>query len=285
MPWESQSICMVAWAETPTWRSSQTIPYLHQGTGKSSRTSDPVRITRSTLAESRSWPIRTERSSLSASHRLFFSLHRGGKTFKYYFTRCATHLQSMFARHGIPEQLISDNGPQFSSTSFAKFAEDYGFTHILPSSRYPQANGEVERAVQTVKNLLKKTSDTYKALMAYRTTPLESGLSPAELLMGRKIRTRVPTSPSNLNPSWPYLEQFREKDAFLKGRQKPPRNNWGETDAIWIVSQKRLVQIPAQPLAHLLLMLRLLLALSQLPQLQLPRHLWPQGEPSEAVVK
>ena len=131
-----------------------------------------------------------------------------------------THLQSMFARHGIPEQLISDNGPQFSSTSFAKFAEDYGFTRILTSPRYPQAIGEVERAVQTVKNLLKKTSDPYKALMAYRATPLESGLSPADLLMGRKIRTRIPTSPSNLNPSWPYLEQFRENDASLKGRQK-----------------------------------------------------------------
>ena len=132
----------------------------------------------------------------------------------------SVHLQSMFARHGIPEQLISDNGPQFSSTSFAKFAEDYGFTHILTSPRYPQANGEVERAVQTVKNLLKKTSDPYKALMAYRATPLESGLSPAELLMGRKIRTRIPTSPSNLNPCWPYLEQFRENDTSLKDRQK-----------------------------------------------------------------
>ena len=38
--------------------------------------------------------------------------------------------------------------------------------------------------------------------------------------MGKKIRTRIPASPSNLNPSWPYLEQFREKDASLKGRQK-----------------------------------------------------------------
>ena len=126
----------------------------------------------------------------------------------------------MFARHGIPEQLISDNGPQFSPTSFAKFAEDYGFTHILFSPRYPQANGVVISAVQTVKNLLWKTSDPYKALIAYRATPLESGLSPAELLMGRKIRTRIPTSPSNLNPCWPYLEQFRENDASLKDRQK-----------------------------------------------------------------
>ena len=126
----------------------------------------------------------------------------------------------MFARNGIPDNGISDNGPQFSSTLFAKFAEAYGFTHILTSPRYPQANGEVERAVQSVKNLLKKTSDPYKALMAYRATPLESGLSPAELPMGRKIRTRIPTSPSNLNPCWPYLEQFRENDASLKDRQK-----------------------------------------------------------------
>lgn len=47
------------------------------------------------------------------------------------------HLQSMLARHGIPEELISDNGPQFSSTSLSKFAEDYEFTDILTSPRYP----------------------------------------------------------------------------------------------------------------------------------------------------
>ena len=57
-------------------------------------------------------------------------------------------------------------------------------------------------------------------LMAYRSTPLESGISPAELLMGRKICTRVPTLPTLLCPSWPYLEQFRQKDASLKTRQK-----------------------------------------------------------------
>ena len=116
------------------------------------------------------------------------------------------HLQSMFARRGISEQLISDSGLQFSSTSFSKFAKDYGFTHILTSPQYLQANGEVECVVQTVKNLLKKPSDPYKTLIAYCATPLESGLSPAELLMGRKIHTRIPTSPDNLRPSWSYLE-------------------------------------------------------------------------------
>ena len=107
------------------------------------------------------------------------------------------HLKSVFARHGTPDQRVSDNGPQFSSNAFAQFAEEYAFT----SPRYPQANGEVERAVQTVKHLLKKAQDPYRALLAYHATPLESELCPAELLMGRKIRTQVPTVAAQLIPS------------------------------------------------------------------------------------
>ena len=57
----------------------------------------------------------------------------------------------MFARHGIPDQLLSDNGPQFSANTFAKFQEEFGFTHITSSPNFPQANGEVERTVQTEK--------------------------------------------------------------------------------------------------------------------------------------
>ena len=74
-------------------------------------------------------------------------------------------------RHGIPELLLSDNGPQFLSSVFAKFAEEYSFTHITSSPRYPQSNQEVERAVQTVKSLLKKSKDPYWSLMTYRATP------------------------------------------------------------------------------------------------------------------
>ena len=99
----------------------------------------------------------------------------------------------------------------------------------------------MERAVQTVKHLLTKAQDRYRALMAYRATPLEIGRCPAELLMGRKIRTRLPTVLAQLNPSWHYLEQFREKDASLKARRRiltsgtlqgtlqttPPENEFG----------------------------------------------------------
>ena len=67
--------------------------------------------------------------------------------------RVITHLKSIFARHGIPQTVILDNGPQYASSSFNAFADQYGFQHITSSPRYPQANGEAERAVQTIKGL------------------------------------------------------------------------------------------------------------------------------------
>ena len=67
------------------------------------------------------------------------------------------HIKPQFARYGIPEVIVSDNGSEFSSQEFAEFAKEYGFKHIFSSPRYPQSNGLAERAVQTAKNLMKKT--------------------------------------------------------------------------------------------------------------------------------
>jgi transposase InsO family protein len=78
-----------------------------------------------------------------------------------------THFKSIFARHGICETLVTDNGPQFSGADFANFAESYWFRHVTSSPKYPQGNAEAERALQTVKGLLKKSGDPYLALLAY----------------------------------------------------------------------------------------------------------------------
>ena len=69
------------------------------------------------------------------------------------------HLKSQFAKYGIPDELISDNGPQYSSLAFKEFSNNYGFVHTTSSPKYPQANGEAERAVQTIASLLKKVQD------------------------------------------------------------------------------------------------------------------------------
>ena len=66
------------------------------------------------------------------------------------------HIKPQLARYGIPEVIVSDNGPELSSHEFAEFAREYGFKHITSSPRYPQSNDLAERAVQTAKNLMKK---------------------------------------------------------------------------------------------------------------------------------
>ncbi|UYV82749.1 K02A2.6-like [Cordylochernes scorpioides] len=93
--------------------------------------------------------------------------------------------KSIFARHGIPETVVSDNGTQFGAArEFANFARQYGFTHVTSSPRFPQSNGMAEAGVKIAKLILKKNQDPSLGLLEYRSTPLENGYSPAELLMG-----------------------------------------------------------------------------------------------------
>ncbi|RXN18923.1 Transposon Ty3-G Gag-Pol poly [Labeo rohita] len=125
----------------------------------------------------------------------------------------------MFARHGIPAEVMSDNGPQFSAEYFRKFAKEWGFSHTTSSPRYPQANGEAERTEKTVKDFLSKAADPYLALMEYRATPLTNGYSPAELLMGRKLCTTIPVIPSVLNLGWMNLNRLKEEEKVRREKQ------------------------------------------------------------------
>lgn len=127
-----------------------------------------------------------------------------------------------FSRHGIPDVLITDNGPQFASSAFSAFSREWQFEHQTSSPHYPQSNGRVENAVKTCKNLMKKAKadgqDPLLALLDWRNTPTEGiGSSPAQRLMGRRTRTLLPTHEKLLMQ--PGIKDTATKLADRKARQ------------------------------------------------------------------
>ena len=86
-------------------------------------------------------------------------------------------LSAHFARHGIPEVAISDNGPQFAAEEFARFAQTWDFKHVTSSPGYPQSNGLAEKTVQTIKNIFKHAKaeggNALLSILEYRTTPVD----------------------------------------------------------------------------------------------------------------
>ena len=107
-------------------------------------------------------------------------------------------LRTLFATFGLPEIIVSDNGPAFSGAEFKTFMDNNGITHLTTAPYHPSSNGLAERAVQTVKRgLLKQTRGDFSTklsrfLLHYRTTPSETtGHSPAELFLKRTLRTRL----------------------------------------------------------------------------------------------
>lgn len=162
---------------------------------------------------------------------------------------CQTILQlkKIFSRHGIPEILFTDDGPQFDSREFTTFSNDWHFEHITSSPKYPQSNGEVERAVQTMKMIMNKRSDEYLALLTYRDTPLHNGYSPAQLSLGRKLRTRTPCHPDELLPQTPDYDQVKKKDREYRTKMKSyydhrhrvvEREELSLGDRVWIPDMK-----------------------------------------------
>ena len=157
-------------------------------------------------------------------------------------------VKAVFSRHGIPETVISDNGPQFSSQEFANFASQYNFQHRTSSPRFSQNNGLAVRTVQTVKNILKQSSDPYLAILVYRSTPFPwCNLSPAQLLMRRQLRMTLPQAPDHMKPEWPYLEKFRAEDVdfklhqntnFDKHHQVRPLHVIADETDVWITTDR-----------------------------------------------
>ena len=126
--------------------------------------------------------------------------------------------REVFATRSIPDFIMSNNGPQYSTEAFRQFATAYHFTHVTNSPKFPQANGEVERAIRTAKSMLRKNENVFSALLTYRSTPLQNGYSPSELLMRRRLQTQLPTHPANL-----YRNVNVKDHRFLEDKERSYR--------------------------------------------------------------
>lgn len=113
-------------------------------------------------------------------------------------------LIDVFCCFGIPGEIVSDHVP-FDSVECKQFASEWGFKFTYTSPRYPQSNGMAERSVQIAKKILYKCSedrsDYRAALLQHRTTPVSNtNFTPAQLLMNRNLKTKLPVTQKYLEP-------------------------------------------------------------------------------------
>ena len=112
-------------------------------------------------------------------------------------TNTIEHLCSLFATHGLPEMIVSDNGSVFTGLEFQDFCVKNGIKHVKNAPYHPASNGLAELAVQTFKEAMKRADPQEflsirmsRFLFKYCLTPHSTtGTSPAELLLGRRPRS------------------------------------------------------------------------------------------------
>nr|XP_054763903.1 uncharacterized protein K02A2.6-like [Lytechinus pictus] len=112
-------------------------------------------------------------------------------------TAVTTVMKEAFSMFGVPAEVVSDNGPQFSGKPFKEMCAKWNIKHTTSSPRYPRSNGLLERMVMhAVKSMIKKCrqtgQDLLEALLHLRATPQADLPSPAELMYGRKVKTTLP---------------------------------------------------------------------------------------------
>ena len=149
-------------------------------------------------------------------------------------TKASTTIKKLkchFARQGIPDIVISDNGPQFACDKCAHFASEWGFEHCPGSPGHQHTKGKSEAAVKDAKRLLRKEKETdgdlYLAVLALRNTPTEAmDTSPTQRLLGRRCKTQLPTTTELLtvdtgrNSQTTNQEQATETGQVLQQRNQ-----------------------------------------------------------------
>ena len=141
------------------------------------------------------------------------------------FANLKDHLEELFSVEGIPDEIMSDNGPPFNGKEFSSYLTGLGIRHTTSSPNYPRSNGFIERQIQTVKRLIEKANSSgrshQEALTGLRAQPLGDGLpSPSEILHGRSLITGK-ASPVDLTVVHQSLVALQAK--YTKSHDKAKR--------------------------------------------------------------
>ena len=139
-----------------------------------------------------------------------------------------TELKKHCATFGIPEELSSDGGSQFTSRETQQFLENYGIRSRVSSVAYPHSNTRAEIGVKTMKRLISdntgpggtlNTDKVLRAMLQYRNTPdPETGLSPAQVIFGHQIRDFTPVLPGKYQPRQEWRETMEKREEALRKR-------------------------------------------------------------------
>ena len=155
------------------------------------------------------------------------------------FKSTETALRRMFATHGIPRRVESDNGPPFNSKEFENFADELGFHHHKVTPEHAQANGAAESFMKTLnrmEQLCKLQHEDHnkvlqQTLMGYRSTPHPAtNMTPYEAMMHRPVRTLMDTTERKLND-----EEVETRDAEYKKQLKKNKENRNTREHNFIV--------------------------------------------------
>jgi len=143
--------------------------------------------------------------------------------------RTVIKMRKVFAIHGLPCHIVSDNGAQFTLYYFTEFLKQNGIKHIRLAPYHPATNGEAERFVQTFKHAMKAAKhdsgsfDTKLArfLLMYRNTPnATTAQSPAELLFHRTLRTQLSLLQPNVSDTVIHSKASQKEQHDKKGRER-----------------------------------------------------------------
>ena len=147
-------------------------------------------------------------------------------------------LRETFSTYGIPDDLSTDGGPDFTAEATEKFLRNWGVHHRISSVAFPHSNTRAELGVKTVKRLIAdntgadgnlNTDAFQRAMLQYRNCPNpETKASPAVLLFGHPVKDFIPIMPGRYIPHETWKDTLDLREQALRHRHMRSQEYWAE---------------------------------------------------------